>query len=71
MLAVRLFLSGALRGPKLICGGNKGMKLTYVEGWKAINLANEVFGFHGWSSSITTLTVDFVSSIWMPRFRTS
>lgn len=47
---------------KLI-GCGKGMKLTYVEGWKAINLANEVFGFHGWSSSITSLTVDFVSPL--------
>ncbi|KAG8898782.1 DNA repair protein rad52 [Tulasnella sp. 403] len=36
------------------------MKLTYVEGWKVINLANEVFGFNGWSSSITSLTVDFI-----------
>ncbi|KIO26047.1 hypothetical protein M407DRAFT_235771 [Tulasnella calospora MUT 4182] len=50
-------------GPEYIstrAGGGKGMKLTYVEGWKAINLANEVFGFHGWSSSITSLTVDFI-----------
>lgn len=41
-----------------------GMRLTYVEGWKAINLANEVFGFNGWSSSITNMNVDFVSSLW-------
>jgi len=26
-----------------------------------INLANEVFGFNGWSSSITSLKTDFVS----------
>lgn len=26
-----------------------------------INLANEVFGFNGWSSSIVSLTTDFVS----------
>lgn len=25
-----------------------------------INLANEVFGFNGWSSSIVSLTTDFV-----------
>lgn len=39
-------------------GGNT--KLTYAEGWKIINLANEVFGFNGWSSSVVSLTVDFV-----------
>lgn len=27
-----------------------------------INLANEVFGFNGWSTSIQQLSVDFVSS---------
>lgn len=26
-----------------------------------INLANEVFGFNGWSTSIQQLSVDFVS----------
>jgi DNA repair and recombination protein RAD52 len=36
-----------------------GPKLTYVEGWKVINLANKVFGFNGWSSSIISLTIDF------------
>ncbi|CAG8527253.1 7046_t:CDS:10 [Acaulospora morrowiae] len=35
-------------------------KLIYIEGWKLINLANSVFGFNGWSSSIEDLTVDFV-----------
>lgn len=28
---------------------------------KVINLANEVFGFSGWSSSIVSLVTDFVS----------
>ena len=27
-----------------------------------INLANEVFGFNGWSSSIQSLTTDYVGS---------
>ena len=39
--------------------GGQG-KLTYAEGWKIINLANEVFGFNGWSSSILSLSVDYV-----------
>ncbi len=39
-------------------GGNG--KLSYIEGWKIISLANEVFGYNGWSSSIVSLTVDFI-----------
>lgn len=35
-------------------------KLTYIEGWRVINLANEVFGFNGWSTEIKQLEVDFV-----------
>lgn len=27
--------------------GGGGTKLTYLEGWRAINLANEVFGYNG------------------------
>ena len=49
-------------GPEYISqrpGPGGGPKLTYVEGWKIINLANEVFGFNGWSSSIVSMTVDF------------
>jgi DNA repair and recombination protein RAD52 len=41
-------------------GGNQ--KLTYAEGWKIINLANEIFGFNGWSSSVMSLTVDFIDT---------
>lgn len=51
-------------GPEFISqrpGPGGVQKLTYVEGWKVINLANEVFGFNGWSSSISNLTVDYVS----------
>lgn len=50
-------------GPEYISqrpGPGGGPKLTYAEGWKMINLANEVFGFNGWSSSITSLTTDYV-----------
>jgi DNA repair and recombination protein RAD52 len=47
-------------GPEYISqrpGPDGGPKLTYAEGWKLINLANEVFGFNGWSSSISSLAV--------------
>jgi len=53
-------------GPEYISqrpGPGGGPKLTYVEGWKVINLANEVFGFNGWSSNVVSLTIDFVDYI--------
>lgn len=39
-------------------GPGGGPKLTYVEGWKIIKLANEVFEFNGWSSNVVSLTTD-------------
>jgi DNA repair and recombination protein RAD52 len=36
--------------------------VAYLEGWKAINLANECFGFNGWSSEILNFSTDFVIS---------
>ncbi|KAF6764337.1 RAD52 DNA repair protein [Ephemerocybe angulata] len=50
-------------GPEYISqrpGPGGGPKLTYAEGWKIINLANEVFGFNGWSSTVVSLTTDFM-----------
>jgi DNA repair and recombination protein RAD52 len=40
--------------------GGGGVRVSYIEGWKAINLANQVFGFHCWSSDVKTINVDFV-----------
>ena len=37
-----------------------GPKLTYVEGWKIIGLANEVFGYNGWCSTVTKMETDFI-----------
>ena len=34
--------------------------MHYLAAEKCINLANEVFGFNGWSSAIKEVTVDFV-----------
>lgn len=50
-------------GPEYISqrpGPSGGPKLTYAEGWKIINIANEVFDFNGWSSSVVSLTTDFM-----------
>ena len=40
--------------------GGGGRKLTYIEGWRVVDLANEVFGFNGWSTSVRSLEVDFL-----------
>lgn len=33
-----------------------GMNLSYLEGWDAIGIANQIFGFDGWSSDVVDLT---------------
>ncbi|XP_021364150.1 DNA repair and recombination protein RAD52-like isoform X2 [Mizuhopecten yessoensis] len=58
-------IQNALRqrlGPEFISqrAGAGGQRLAYIEGWRLINLANETFGFNGWSHTITNQTVDFV-----------
>lgn len=47
--------------------GGGGSKLNYLEGWRAINLANEVFGFNGWFTDIKYLEADFVRVVSPPR----
>lgn len=50
-------------GPEYISSrqGPGGQKVHYLAAEKCINLANEVFGFNGWSSSIQNIQIDFVS----------
>ncbi|XP_058500988.1 DNA repair protein RAD52 homolog [Solea solea] len=52
-------------GPEYIssrlAGG--GQKVCYVEGHRVITLANEMFGYNGWSHSISQQNVDFVDLI--------
>lgn len=49
-------------GPEYISTrpGAGGGKVAYLAAEKVINLANEVFGFNGWSSSIQNVQIDFV-----------
>ncbi|KIX95761.1 uncharacterized protein Z520_08469 [Fonsecaea multimorphosa CBS 102226] len=49
-------------GPEYLSSrsGPGGTKLHYLAADKAISLANEVFGFNGWSSSIQNIQIDFV-----------
>ncbi|KAJ8382040.1 hypothetical protein SKAU_G00028180 [Synaphobranchus kaupii] len=52
-------------GPEYIstrmAGG--GQKVCYVEGHRVISLANEMFGYNGWSHSISQQNVDFVDLV--------
>ncbi|PWN20510.1 Rad52/22 double-strand break repair protein, partial [Microstroma glucosiphilum] len=50
-------------GPEYVssrAGPGGGPKLHYLEGWKAIDLANDVFGFNGWSTNLVRLDTDFI-----------
>jgi len=49
-------------GPQYIStrAGPGKSSLHYISGEKIINLANEVFGFNGWSSSIVNVSIDYV-----------
>ncbi|RNJ58180.1 DNA repair protein rad52 [Verticillium nonalfalfae] len=49
-------------GPEYISAraGPSGQKVHYIAAEKCIALANEVFGFNGWSSGIQNIQVDFV-----------
>ncbi|XP_027128820.1 DNA repair protein RAD52 homolog [Larimichthys crocea] len=52
-------------GPEFIstrvAGG--GQRVCYIEGHRVISLANEMFGYNGWSHSISQQNVDFVDLI--------
>ncbi|XP_033491174.1 DNA repair protein RAD52 homolog [Epinephelus lanceolatus] len=52
-------------GPEFIstrmAGG--GQRVCYIEGHRVISLANEMFGYNGWSHSISQQNVDFVDII--------
>jgi len=37
-----------------------GQHVVYIEGWKVVDIANDIFGFNGWSHSVTNSTVDFI-----------
>ena len=49
-------------GPEYLSSraGPSGQKVHYISSEKCIQLANEVFAFNGWSSSIQNIQVDFV-----------
>lgn len=52
-------------GPEYVSArpGGGGVKVSYIEGWKAINLANQVFGFNGWNSEVKAVQVDYLDTV--------
>lgn len=52
-------------GPEYIAyrQGNGGIRVPYLEGWKVINLANEVFGFDGWTSEVMSQSMDYLDEV--------
>lgn len=54
---------GKLLGPEFISfRALGGGRVSYIEGWRALNLANEMFGFDGWSSEIISKEIDFMDA---------
>ena len=47
-------------GPSLISqrlSATEGQRVAFVETWKLISIANELFGFNGWSTRVTSQTI--------------
>ena len=42
--------------------GQGNTRVAYIEGWRVLELANETFGYDGWSSSLQQLVVDSCTS---------
>lgn len=40
--------------------GNGNITLNYLEGWRATELANSIFGFNGWSCEIKSVVQDYL-----------
>lgn len=43
--------------------GHSSKPFAYIEGWKVVQLANDVFGFNGWNSEIKDQTVDYCDEV--------
>ncbi|KAA0187574.1 hypothetical protein HAZT_HAZT004831, partial [Hyalella azteca] len=57
---------GKKLGPALISqrpSSSEGQRVAFVETWRLISLANEIFGFNGWSNSISSHSIDYVDEV--------
>jgi len=43
--------------------GQGGSKLAYLETFRAVEIANDIFGFNGWCSSVSNFSIDFVEEV--------
>ncbi|KAL0477108.1 DNA repair and recombination protein RAD52 [Acrasis kona] len=43
--------------------GPNGTPVYYIETWRAIEIANQTFGFNGWSSRIMETTTDYLEQV--------
>ncbi|KAJ1999908.1 hypothetical protein GGI04_004373 [Coemansia thaxteri] len=43
--------------------GSGNVRLSYIEGWRIISIANQIFGFDGWRSSIQSFSIDYVDQL--------
>ena len=48
---------GLSRGETCSRPGPSGSRLTYIEGWRATDIANSIFGFNGWRSQGNKVTL--------------
>jgi DNA repair and recombination protein RAD52 len=48
-------LAAPLNGQYVKCRSQAGRSLAYIEGWKAIDEANRIFGFDGWTRETVEL----------------
>ncbi|KAK6458328.1 DNA repair and recombination protein RAD52 [Scheffersomyces xylosifermentans] len=60
---IRVHLDKVL-GPEYVSHrpGGGGGQVSYIEGWRALNLANEIFGFNGWNSELISQQIDFLDT---------
>jgi DNA repair and recombination protein RAD52 len=47
-----------------------GQQVAYIEGWRLVDLANNIFGFNGWAHSVTSTNIDFID-FWCQFLRNS
>lgn len=43
--------------------GFGNIQIAYLEGWAAINIANRIFGYNGWSSEVKQISIDYIDEI--------
>ena len=60
---IRSLINNLCEGDIATRAGPGGQKLNYMEGWKVIARANEVFGFNGWASEVVSVNEDFLEKV--------